>query len=112
MKEIVSKFLDDQYRFTLSTYSSYMLQDRYTKKDVYLRTVFENLKVIFGIEDDELQDIWDFWADKKIIELNNRITDIRYKIFEITGQDVEVGINEINAVLSKDDLEQIIRMNE
>jgi hypothetical protein len=89
-----------------------MLQDRYTKKDVYLRTVFENLKVIFGIEDDELQDIWDFWADKKIIELNNRITDIRYKIFEITGQDVEVGINEINAVLSKDDLEQIIRMNE
>ena len=112
MKEIVYKFLDDQYRFTLSTYSSYMLQDRYTKQDVYLRTVFENLKVIFGVEDEELQDIWDFWADKKIIELNNRITDIRYKVFEITGQDVEVGINEINAALSKDDLEQIIRMNE
>ena len=112
MKEIVSKFLEDQYRFTLSTYSSYMLQDRHTKQDVYLRTVFENLKTIFGVDDEELQEIWDFWADKKIIELNNRITDIRYKVFEITGHDVEVGINEINAALSKDDLEQIIRMNE
>jgi hypothetical protein len=103
MKEVVFNYLDKHYRFTLSTYSSYMLQDKQTKEDVYLRSVFAELETIFSVTPEELEVIWGYWADAKILELNNKITDIRYKVYEITGKTVELGINEINNALIVDE---------
>jgi hypothetical protein len=80
-----------------------MLQDKETKEDVYLRTVFTELETIFSVTPEELESIWSYWADAKILELNNKITDIRYKVYEITGKTVELGINEINNALVMDD---------
>jgi hypothetical protein len=100
MEQIVIKYLEKQYMFTLSTIQSYVLTDRVTGEQIYLKALFNTLSKIFGISDSELLDIWDVWADKKIKELNNRIVDIRYKIYEITGVDDESNsIREINEYL-------------
>lgn len=104
MEKIIIKHLETQYRFTLSTLQSYQLIDVYSGEKIFIKTLFNDLEKIFGVDNEELLKIWDVWAENKILELNNRIADIRYKIYELTGVDeLEISINKINQELIKYD---------
>lgn len=112
MEKIIIKHLELQYKFTLSTLQSYQLIDRYSNQKIYIKSLFNDLEKIFGVSNEELLEIWDIWAERKIVELNNKITEIRYQLYETTGIDsFEVSINEINRMLINDtsnDLPNII----
>jgi hypothetical protein len=99
MEEIVIKYLDKQYRFSLSTLSSYKLYDKINKSDVYLISIWNDMETVFGISREDFEPIWDKWVDIKITELNNRITDIRYKLYELNGGDIHISAADINTLL-------------
>jgi hypothetical protein len=99
MEEIITSYLDKQYMFSLSTLSSYKLYDRTNKIDVSVISIWDEIGTIFGITKEEFEPIWDKWADGKIIEINNRITEIRYKLYELNGADVHISAADINVLL-------------
>jgi hypothetical protein len=108
MEKIIIKHLELQYKFTLSTLQSYQLVDRYNNQKIYIKSLFNDLEKIFGVSNEELLEIWDIWAERKILELNNRITEIRYQLYEATGVDsFDISINEINKVLINDNLNDL-----
>jgi hypothetical protein len=99
MEEIITSYLDKQYRFSLSTLSSYKLYDRTNNIDVSVISIWDEMGTIFGITKEEFEPIWDKWADGKIIEINNRITEIRYKLYELNGSDIDISAADINILL-------------
>lgn len=100
MEKIIIKHLDSQYMFTLSTIHSYKVIDRHTHEKIFIKTLLIDLQTIFGINSEELSDIWDIWCEKKIVELNNRITEIRYELYELTGvDDFNMSRDDINNAL-------------
>jgi len=99
MEEIILSYLDKQYRFSLSTLSSYKLYDRTNNIDVSVISIWNEMDTIFGITKEAFEPIWDKWADGKITEINNRITEIRYKLYELNGTDVEISAADINTLL-------------
>ena len=107
MEEIVTKYLNKQYCFTLSTLSSYKLWDRYKQENVYLRTIWSDMETIFGLSKEAFEPIWDKWAEEKILELNNRITDIRYQLYELSGIEVEITSEDINKILNTEYMQHL-----
>jgi hypothetical protein len=99
MEEIIVKYLDKNFKFTLSTLNSYKLFDRTTKENVYLTTVWNDVELIFGLSKEEFEPIWDKWAENHIININNKITDIRYKLYELNGNDLLLSVEDINTLL-------------
>ena len=99
MEEMVIKYLDKNFKFTLSTLSSYKLFDRTTKQNVYLTTIWDDVGVIFGLSKEDFEPIWDKWAEAHIVNINNKITDIRYKLYELNGSDVLLSVEDINTLL-------------
>lgn len=103
MKDIIIKYLDKNYKFTLSTYVSYNLYDRNGCKEVRLKEVLENIMHIFNISNEELRLIFDDWADTRAIEMQNKVTDFRYKLYELTGIDLQLTAADLNKMLIDDD---------
>lgn len=101
MKEIVLKFLDDNYTMNLSTYVSYKLRDKYKNEDVPLKEVFSQLETIFSINDEEQRVIFDEWADKKSIEINNIVVSIQEKIYQLTGKTLKISPEEMNGLIDE-----------
>jgi len=99
MEKIITSYLEKQYRFSLSTLSSYKLYDRTNNIDVSVLSIWDDMVTIFGITKEEFEPIWDKWADSKIIEINNRITEIRYKLYELNGSDIDISAADINILL-------------
>lgn len=93
-------YLDKNYRFSLSTLSSYKLYDKINKIDISITSIWGDSETIFGISKETFLPIWDKWADIKITDLNNRITDIRYKLYELNGTDFEITSKDINMILN------------
>jgi hypothetical protein len=101
MKEIVLKYLDETYKFNLSTYISYKLRDVYKKEEVSLREVFTNIQTIFGMDDDETRTIFDEWADKKSVELNNLMVSLQEKLYLKTGKTINIPIEGFNCLINE-----------
>ena len=101
MREIILKYLNSQYRFTLSTYVSYELYDKIEHRSVRLAEGINSIKIIFGINEEELMKIFDEWADENGTKLQNQITDIRYKLYEKTGVELELTTNDLNKLLEE-----------
>lgn len=106
MKEIVLKYLDDTYMMTLSTYVSFKLKDKYKNEDVSLKEVFIQLETIFNLTPDEQRNIFDIWADKKSIELNNIVVSMQEKIYQLTGKTLEVTPDQMNGLIENDDVHE------
>ena len=100
MEEIVIKYLDKQYRFSLSTLSSYKLYDKINKSDVYLTSIWADMETVFGLSKEDFEPIWDKWAEAKILEINNKITDIRYKLYELNGSEVILTSLDLNRLIN------------
>lgn len=99
MEEFITNYLEKNYVFSLSTMISYKLLDKFDNSEVGLRIVMKTLQNLFNIDEDTLYPIWEKWSEKKAIELNNKITDFRYKIYEATGYNVELTIEDMNKLL-------------
>ena len=102
MEEIIIKYLNKQYQLTLSTYVSYKVLDKVDNLEVSLKQVIHNVILIFNIDEAEIIRIFDKWADNQATLLNNKIADIRYKLYEQTGVELQLTTNDLNQlVISK-----------
>lgn len=99
MEEIVISYLDKQYSFTMSTLYSFKLYDKLNKTEIYLKSLWLEIEVIFGLSFEDFEPIWEKWSDTKILEINNKITDMRYKLYEFNGTDIVLTTEEINKML-------------
>lgn len=106
MKEIVLKYLDDTYMMTLSTYVSFKLKDKYKNEEVSLKEVFIQLETIFNLTPDEQRAIFDVWADRKSIELNNLVVSMQEKIYQLTGKTLEVTPDQMNGLIENNDVHE------
>jgi hypothetical protein len=102
MEELILNYLEKNYTFNLSTLSSYQLKDKVNGNHIYLTELFSNIYLIFGITSVEFESIWDKWANEKIIELNNRIVEIQYILYETNGNEFEITPEAINSIINKE----------
>lgn len=100
MDKIITNYLDKYYEFNLSTLSSYKLYDKINKIDVSVKSILYDMEKIFCVTEEIFEPIWDKWVDVKITQLNNRITDIRYKLYELNGTEIEITSKDINMLLN------------
>lgn len=71
MEQMVTKYLDNNYHFTLSTLVSYKLVDKFDGSEVGLKSVMRTVMSIFNIDYETLYPIWEKWSESKAIEVNN-----------------------------------------
>ena len=90
--ELISNYLDRNYRFTLSTFDNYTLVDRITNEPYRINVITKDIIKVFDIKEDVLADIIGNWMSSMAIEFNNRITDIRTKVYIETGIDIQAEI--------------------
>jgi hypothetical protein len=102
MNKIIIKYLNKQYKFTLSTYVSYKLYDKIDNIEVGLKDAIESIRIIFDIDEIELMKIFDKWADEQATIINNQISDIRYKLYEETGVDLELTTKDLNNLIDNE----------
>ena len=70
MEQMVIKYLENNYHFTLSTLVSYKLVDKFDGSEVGLRSVMQTIMSIFNIDDETLFPLWEKWSENKAIEVN------------------------------------------
>lgn len=95
MKEIVSKYLSTNYRFSVKSLKDYQIYDIKHQKFESLQSVFKLLLKVFALTSDELEEIVNPWVEEKATELNNRIVDIQYKIFQATGVEIKLTTDQL-----------------
>ena len=114
MNQIVLKYLDDNYKFTLSTYVSYKLRERLSNDDVSLREVLKQLDIIFSLSEEELRTVFEIWCDKKSIEINNLVVEMQDKIYQLTGKTIQVTPEQMNGMIDvvnvREESDELIRM--
>ena len=112
-EKIVLKYLNDNYKFTLSTYVSYKLRERLSNDDVSLKEVLNQLDIIFSLSEEELRTVFEIWCDKKSIEINNLIVDMQDKLYQLTGKTIQVSPEQINGLIDvvnvREDTDDLIR---
>lgn len=109
MKPIILKYLNKNYRFTYSTFSSYLLKDRIREEEVKLSDIINSLKTIFTISEEEIMVIFDEWADSQSILLNNRLVEIQERLYKI-GVTVDLSPQQINTLI-EDEEKRIQNLN-
>lgn len=102
MKDIILNYLNKNYRFSLSTPSSYIIKGRRGGEDVRLSELIDSLKVIFSINYEEISPIIDAWADYQTILINNRIVDIQNRLHK-EGITVELSTSQYNILMDDED---------
>ena len=102
MKDIVLDYLNKNYRFSLSTLSSFMIKGRRGGEDIRLSELIASLKVIFSIGDEEISPIIDTWADYQTVLINNRIVDIQTRLYE-KGVTVQLSPSQLNIIMDDED---------
>lgn len=102
MKAIILKYLNKNYRFTYSTFNSYLLKDRVREEEVRLSDVINSLKTIFTVSDEEIMTIFDEWSDSQSILLNNRLVEIQERLYKI-GVTVDLSPQQINTLIEDEE---------
>jgi hypothetical protein len=102
VKDIVLDYLNKNYRFGLSTLSSFILKGRRGGDDVRLSELVASLKVIFSISDEEISAIIELWADYQTLLINNRIVDIQNRLYK-EGVTVELSASQYNTLMDDED---------
>jgi hypothetical protein len=100
MKEIITKYLDKNYKFTLSSYISYHLVIKSNGEQIRPDDVYKTLSQIFGLSDEEIEPIYNAWGEAQAIKMENLITDIRYKIYEKTGFQLDLTVLDLNKIIN------------
>jgi hypothetical protein len=100
MKEIITKYLDKNYKFTLSSYISYHLVIKSNGEQIRPDDVYKTLSQIFGLSNEEIEPIYNAWGEAQAIKMENLITDIRYKIYEKTGFTLDLTVADLNRIIN------------
>ncbi len=103
MEDLIYKFLSKHYRFTINTLRTYIIEDKIEKKEIRINNLGPIIKTVFSIEEDELLKIIEVWSENEYTRLFNLVTDIKYKLYEVTGVHLE---------LSDDDWSRLIEQEE
>jgi len=111
MKEIITDYLNDNYRMTLSSYVSFMIEDKEQKINVSSKEVIVILMEIFAVSEDEVNEIFDAWADTKQTILNNKIADLRYMLYEKTGVELQLTPADLNKLIEEEENRLIEGLN-
>jgi|AntRauMFilla1563_2_1112583.scaffolds.fasta_scaffold125858_2 hypothetical protein len=85
MEEVIKNYLMFSYQLSLDTYTSYKLRNKISGDDEYLQHIFVDIKTIFVMEDDVIDEIWDSWFKPEIVKFENKLVDIKYSVYEKTG---------------------------
>ena len=102
MKTIIIKYLNKNYRFTYSTFSSFLLKDRVRDEEVRLSDVINSLKTIFTVSDEEIMTIFDEWSDSQSILLNNRLVEVQERLYK-AGITIELSSQQINTLIEDEE---------
>jgi len=100
MKDLINKYLHNHYALNLSTYVTYKLYDKISKKNVSVDELIITVTRIFGIDVKELKIIFDEWIDKQETDIKNKIVDIRYELFKKAGIEITVTIKDLNNIIN------------
>lgn len=85
MKEIITKYLETNYRISAAGLKNYKLYDLKRDSLESLHSVFESLRIIFGINENELESIVNPWIEAQSTRFYNEIIDMQYAIYKTTG---------------------------
>jgi hypothetical protein len=99
MKKIIYKYLDKNYKMTLSTPSSFLLYNKKTKSDEGLHTAIQNMSKIFSAEEEDIYLAFEEWCDKETILINNKVVEYQNKIYLETGKTFDLNIKVFNNLL-------------
>ena len=101
MNDIILKYLNKNYRFNLSTYTScgFKIYDIINNHEVSLTILINDIILLFDIDLEESGRMFDLWVDAQIIKLKNSITDLRYKYYEKYGVELDLTPPETNEAL-------------
>ncbi len=102
MKNIVLNYLNKNYRFSLSTFNSFILKGRRGEADIKLSALIEDLKVIFSITENEITPFIDAWADYQTTLIYNRVADIKERLYK-EGVTVELSPTQYNIIMDDED---------
>lgn len=94
--------MDKNYRFTLSTYSSYFLLDRVSGNTVHLRDVLILLKETFTMDETTLMNIFEKWSETQETLINNRIVEIKERLYAM-GITIELSVDQMNTIIEDEE---------
>ena len=77
MNNIVLKYLNKNYRFTLKTYDNFLVKEINSDNGVKLSEVISLTKLIFMISEEESLKIFDDWADQQLTFINNIVVELQ-----------------------------------
>ena len=77
MNNIVLKYLNKNYRFTLKTYDNFLVKEINSDNEVMLSEVISLTKLIFMISEEESLKIFDDWADQQLTFINNIVVELQ-----------------------------------
>ena len=80
MNDIVLKYLNKNYRFTLKTYDNFLVKEVTSGNDVKLSEVIRLTELLFVLTEQESLKIFDLWADQQLTKINNRIVEIQEEL--------------------------------
>jgi len=87
MKEIIIKYLQSNYRISVASLKNFKLYDIRNDRLESLHSVFESLRTIFGITEEELETIVNPWIEAQATKLHNAIVDVQYAVYNTTGNE-------------------------
>jgi len=82
MNDIVLKYLNKNYRFTLKTYDNFLVKEVTSGNDVKLSEVIRLTELLFVLTEQESLKIFDLWADQQLTKINNRIVEIQKELYK------------------------------
>jgi hypothetical protein len=103
LKPIILIYLNKNYRFTYSTFNSYLLKDRIRDEDIKLSDVISSLKVIFTVSDEEIMTIFDEWADSQSILYYQRLFEIQERLYK-NGITIKLSPQQINTLIEDEEI--------
>jgi len=99
---MILKYLTKNYRITLDGALNYTVFDVTSESEHQLIKVLVSLKKVFSIDEEVINDVLMEWVESEITKINNKITDIKYKIYQKTGLELELTHNDLVNLISQE----------
>jgi hypothetical protein len=99
---MILKYLTKNYRITLDGALNYTVFDVTSESEQQLIKVLNSLKKVFSIDVEEINDVLMVWVEGEITKINNKITDIKYKIYQKTGLELELSHNDLVNLINQE----------
>jgi len=91
MDDIIKDYLNLSYEITISTYLNFKLHDKIVGDDIFMQNILIELVNIFDVDTEYVDAVWLQWMSIKINNFENKLVDIKYKVFERTGIVLDVN---------------------